>query len=241
MEDIEPILTKQDLEWAICDEIPMTVMETNCWGTLVWDQCASFVKIWPNKCKGLFQTWSYSPNRFIQKLISGFPVRCKHWEEEYKRTDIDAHYSIWPKNNLKPTVVNPLLHSWWLYKISVKTTWCWSGLLIIADGWAKSHRKSVTYEGGTWWTCAHCAVNYCQDWIEKYSNETDYNILRQFKMSQLHVSHEHPLILTFLTNLPEEERKNCIGRFTKEGCLTLNKIKGMTDKSTFEIRYLTFS
>lgn len=78
--------------------------------------------------------------------------------------------------------------------------------------------KLLTHEGGNAWCWKQCNIQFWEAWIEEYGDEEDSSVIKQFKTQHMHLSHDHPLHLSFLNNLPEEARKDCYGRYSKTGC-----------------------
>lgn len=152
-------------------------------------------------------------------MINHLKANCPYCNEEYARSELLDHKENCPQNKLKPVIMNPILHSCCLYKQPKSNCWCCDGLKILNGGCADSGTKKKSTTGGIAWYCARCDTDYCEQCIQKYSDCDDMTQLKSFTRDQnMHLTHPHPLTLGYGDDLPEHVRKNCYGKYKKNGC-----------------------
>ena len=213
-----PTITGDQLECIICTEIPIKVLETECCGTIIWEEWAPKIDKCPNRWESTAKKLGLNHNKFIQRMINHIKVAWPYCKEEFSRSDILNHKDDCDQNLLKPVLMNQALHSWCLYRTKKHNSWFCDGLKLINHGWAASGtEKKVTTHGESWY-CSRWDIDYCENCILAYGGNTDESDLKAFpKDGMMHLTHPHPMKMYFGSNLPEQGRKNWYGNYKTNG------------------------
>lgn len=216
---MEGSITPDQLECLICTELPIKVHETACWGAIICEEWGPKLKTCPNRCLKDGMTLALNVNKFVQRMINHLKVPCPYCKEEFSRSEVLDHKEECPQNKLKPVIINQALHPCVLYKMPKTNSWFWDGLKIIKHGCARTGTAKKVTEQGVSWYCARCDADYCENCIQAYGDTYEESELKSFpKAGVMHLSHPHPLVMYFGANLPEQARKNCLGKYKNGNC-----------------------
>ena len=204
----------EEYECIICTEIPLKVMETSCWGTLIWDKWGVKLKECPNKWT---KNLELRENNFIQRKINQIPVKWEFWEESIPRKTISAHQSICNENPVKPAVMNNALHSCILSMKEKKDKWYCESWMMVGDGCVTSGKEISYSNKGIAWNWVNCNIDFCKGCIVKYSNVKDKEALKMLSKSTIHLTHKHKLDLILDKNVRQRLQEHWIGKYRKSG------------------------
>ena len=213
---MEATITADSLECMVWLEIPIKALETGCWGVLLCQAWGPNLKQCPNRCPK--DNFILQENKFLQRMLSGVPVKCDFCTKEFSRKAISAHKSIWEANIAKSMVYNENLHSCVLYKTQKENSWFCDGSKIIIDGWANSGKTPIEINKDESYYCKDWDVDYWTDCIVKYNSVKDEKALRKFGKSIKHSTHNHKLQFIYGEKLPEIAKQNWLGKYKSGGC-----------------------
>jgi len=200
------------------------VHETGCCGAIICETCGPQLKKCPNRWTSDGIGLALNVNKFIQRMINHIKAPCEYCKQEFTRSEISDHKENCEQNKLKPVVMNPALHWCVLYKKEKSNDWFWDGLRLVNHGWALTGTSKRVIKKHVSWYWDRCDVDFCENCIQAYSDNTDESDMRWFKKDgEMHLTHPHKLNMYFGSNLPEQARKNWFGKHKKSNCQSEGK------------------
>jgi len=156
-------LSKADLLWIVCHEIPYWIHETECWGQIIWENWASENKLWPQECSEGMELKTHH-SKYLQRCSDYVVETCHGWNKSFELQYFFIHME---KCSGVRKIRIPKLHFWKLIEVPKNHSWLWDATKIAKPTLCnhKSHwqtTESMAYHC-RWWN-----FNIWSTAIEKY-------------------------------------------------------------------------